>query len=265
MEEMNYGVTGEVAEPQNDTGIENNTEANESLGNDVDSSADNIEGLDNENGVNEEVAEPQEKQVQTPEQNAIFAKIRRESEARVREAELRARDNMIAEMGMEWNGQPIRNYDDYQRAVKEKQLMEEAQRRGIDPNVYAETQLLREEVASYRRESLLTQQDYELSGDPVKGSLYNSWKDEIREMADRHGCDLNTAFSVMLTDRIGEVLSMNQQKIQNETINKLNANQTSTPGALGTANEQPTLDAWSMSDDEFEKMKSKALNGELRR
>lgn len=265
MEDIDYGVTGEVAEPQNDTGMDIGAEVDENLGGDVDVSVDNVEGLVDENGVNEEVADPQERQAQTPEENAMFAKIRREAEARVREAELRARDNMIAEMGMEWNGQPIRNYDDYQRAVKEKQLMEEAQRRGIDPNAYAEAQLLREEVASYRRESLLTQQDYELSGDPVKGSLYNSWKDEIREMADRHGCDLNTAFSVMLTDRIGEVLSMNQQKIQNETISKINANQTSTPGALGSANEQPTLDAWSMSDDEFEKMKSKALNGELRR
>lgn len=266
MEEMNYGVSGEVAEPQDNTGMDNvDTSVVDNAGEDLGEVIDNTsEGAD-ENGVNEEVAEPQEKPVQSQEENALFAKMRRENEARVRQAQIEARDNMIAEMGMEWNGQPIRTYDEYQKALKEKQLMEEAQQRGIDPKAYAETQLLREEVASYRRESLLTQQDYELTSDPDKGALYNSWKDDIREMADRHGCDLNTAFSVILTERIGEVLSMNQKKIQNETIAKINENQVSTPGSLGASGEQPSLDAWSMSDNDFETMKAKALRGELRR
>lgn len=263
MEEMNYGVNEEVATPQEDTGMDIDTA--EGFGEDVNDPVENLNENIESDGVNEEVAEPQERQVQTPEQNAIFAKMRRENEARVREAEIRARDNVIAEMSMEWNGRPITNYAEYQRAVEEKKLMEEAEQRGYDPNLYAEMQMMRKEVDSYRRSSVLSQQDYELSTDPVKGNIYNSWKDEIREMADRHNCDLNTAFSVMLTERIGEVLSMNQQKIQNETINKINANQTSTPGALGSANEQPSLDAWSMSDADFEKMKARALNGELRR
>ena len=263
MEEMNYGVNEEVATPQEDTGMDIDTA--ESFNEDVNYSVESLNENIESDGVNEEVADPQERQVQTPEQNAIFAKMRRENEARVREAEVRARDNMIAEMGMEWNGSPITNYAEYQRAVEEKKLMEEAEQRGYDPNLYAEMQMMRKEVDSYSRSSILSQQDHELSADPVKGNLYNSWKDEIREMADRHNCDLNTAFSVMLTERIGEVLSMNQQKIQNETINKINANQQSTPGALGSANEQPSLDAWSMSDADFEKMKARALNGELRR
>ena len=263
MEEMNYGVNEEVATPQEDTGMD--IDIAEGFGEDVNDPVENLNENIESDGVNEEVAEPQERQVQTPEQNAIFAKMRRENEARVREAEIRARDNVIAEMSMEWNGRPITNYAEYQRAVEEKKLMEEAEQRGYDPNLYAEMQMMRKEVDSYRRSSVLSQQDYELSTDPVKGNIYNSWKDEIREMADRHNCDLNTAFSVMLTERIGEVLSMNQQKIQNETINKINANQTSTPGALGSANEQPSLDAWSMSDADFEKMKARALNGELRR
>lgn len=263
MEEMNYGVSEEVATPQEDTGMDIDTTEEFSEGID-----DSVEDL-NENieieGANEEVADSQERQVQTPEQNAIFAKMRRENEARVREAEIRARDNMIAEMGMEWNGRPITNYAEYQKAVEEKKLMEEAEQRGYDPNLYAEMQMMRREVDSYRRASVIAQQEHELSSDPVKGDLYNSWKYEIRELADKHNCDLNTAFSVMLTERIEEVLAMNQQKIQNETINKINENQTSTPGALGSANEQPSLDAWSMSDADFEKMKARALNGELRR
>lgn len=266
MEEMNYSVSGEVANPEVNTGMDNVdtgiNDAGEKLNNVIDGVN---EGAENE-GVNEEVADPQiEKPVQSQEQNALFAKMRRENEARVREAEIRARDNMIAEMNMEWNGQPIKTYSDYQKAIKEKQLMEEAQQRGIDPQAYTETQLLREEVASYRRESMLTQQDYELSADPIKGDLYNSWKDDIRQLADTHGCDLNTAFSVMLTDRIGEVLSMNQKKIQQETISKINENQSSTPGSLGASGEQPSLDAWTMSDNDFEAMKAKALRGELRR
>lgn len=256
MEEMNYSINEEVAESQDDTGID--IDATESLSGGISDSAEDLNEIIENDGVNNEVAESQEIQVQVPEQ-------KREIEVMVREAEIRARDNMIAEMGMEWNGKPLTNYAEYQRAIEEKRLMEEAEQRGYDPNLYAEMQMMKKEVDSYRRSSILSQQDYELSSDPVKSNIYNLWKDEIREMADRHDCDLNTAFSVMLTERIGEVLSMNQQKIQNETINKINANQKSTPGALGSANERPSLDAWSMSDDEFEKMKAKALNGELRR
>lgn len=256
MEEMNYSINEEVAESQDDTGID--IDGTESLSGGISDSAEDLNEIIENDGVNNEVAESQEIQVQVPEQ-------KREIEVMVREAEIRARDNMIAEMGMEWNGKPLTNYAEYQRAIEEKRLMEEAEQRGYDPNLYAEMQMMKKEVDSYRRSSILSQQDYELSSDPVKSNIYNLWKDEIREMADRHDCDLNTAFSVMLTERIGEVLSMNQQKIQNETINKINANQKSTPGALGSANERSSLDAWSMSDDEFEKMKAKALNGELRR
>lgn len=266
MEDMNLGVNGgEVAEPQNDV-IDNSADVevggvNESVDssvNDVDGIVDDLENTEVDNPENERIA-------QTPEENAAYARARREYETRVRQAEESARDNVIASMGMEWNGTPIATYAEYQRALREKQLQEEAQERGIDPKFYTEFQMMQEEVSNYRREATLSKQDYELAADPIKGSYYTAWKDDIRQLADQHNCDLNTAFSVLLTQRLDEVLSMNQKKIQNETINNINANSGSSPGSLGGANEQQSLDAWSMSDNDFEAMKARALRGELRR
>jgi len=70
----------------------------------------------------EEVAEPQ-KPVQTPEENAKFAAIRREAEAKARE---KARDELIAEMFGASHG--IFTYADYQKAVQTQKEQQEAER-----------------------------------------------------------------------------------------------------------------------------------------
>lgn len=81
-----------------------------------------------------EVATATEKTVQTPDENAKFAEVRRKAEAA-------ARDKTIAEMGMEWNGSPITTYEQY---VKAKAESEEAARRealqekGVDPTIVDE-------------------------------------------------------------------------------------------------------------------------------
>lgn len=85
--------------------------------------------------VTEEVANPQqEKPVQSKEENAKFAEVRRRAEAE-------ARDKTIADMGMVWNGKPITTYDQYVKAkaeAEEEQRRQSLQDRGIDPNVVDE-------------------------------------------------------------------------------------------------------------------------------
>lgn len=72
---------------------------------------------------NVEVVEPQQdnKPAQTAEENAKFAAIRREAEAK-------ARDKTIADMGMEWNGQPITTYEQYMNAKAESERLQMEQR-----------------------------------------------------------------------------------------------------------------------------------------
>lgn len=262
MEETNNSVNMEVATPEVNTGMDDTDytggNAEDNLDNELENNVvDNVNG-EVVNPDNEIIDGNQEKVVQTAEQNSMFAKIRRDAEAR-------ARDNLIAEMGMQWNDKPIKTYEDYKRAVREKQLAEEAQQRGLDPKFYTQFQMMQDELSAYKRNSMIAQQEAAFNADPVRGEIYNQWKDEIREMSDKHNVDLDTAFSLLVSERLPDILSMNQRKIQNETINKINANQISTPGSLGTANEQPSLDVWSMSDAEFEKMQARALSGGLRR
>lgn len=87
--------------------------------------------------VNEEVTTSQiEKPVQSKEDNAQYAAVRREAEAK---AEARTRDKMISEMYGESHG--IHTYSDYQRAVEreaEQKRKADLEERGIDPSVVDE-------------------------------------------------------------------------------------------------------------------------------
>ena len=94
----------------------------------------NVEPQEGEKPIesaNGDVATPQEgeKPKQSPEENAKFAEIRRE-------AERKARDKTISEMGMEWNGKPITTYDEYQKALaesKEQELLAQMKSDEVDP------------------------------------------------------------------------------------------------------------------------------------
>jgi hypothetical protein len=81
-----------------------------------------------------EVATPQQidKPVQDAETNSMYAKIRKEAEAK-------AKDEAIAEMGIVWNGQPIKTYAQYKKALEEKaeyNRRNALQEQGIDPEVF---------------------------------------------------------------------------------------------------------------------------------
>lgn len=251
MDEMNNNVYEEVVIPQNEENFDTSQEV-ETM-----DQSENVEVA--ESGNNEEVAETQiNKPIQSTEDNARFAKIRRE-------AEQRARDSVISEMGMEWNGQPITNYQQYQQALREKSLIEEAQQQGLDPQFYTDFRNMQDELNYYKRSTAINQQDVELANDPVRGNIYNQWKDDIKQIAIACNVDLKTAFSVVLEERLNEVLEVNSKRIQQDTISKINSNQTTTPGSLGASNDQPSLNAWDMSNDDFEKMLKKATSGALRR
>lgn len=113
--------------------------------NDVNASQDlNVEGqgeqvqtnLETVNAGNGETTTPQVevKPVQSAEDNAKFAEVRRKAESETR-------DKVIADMGYEWNGKPITTYDQYMKAkaeAEEQTRREELQEKGIDPTLIDE-------------------------------------------------------------------------------------------------------------------------------
>lgn len=245
MDEEIVDVSEEVVDPQVD-----NIETNEP----VDNVEDNIESV-----VDEDVAEPQiEKPIQSQEDNAMFAKMRRDAESR-------ARDNTIAEMGMVWNDKPVNTYAEYQQALKEKKFMEEAQQQGVDPQFYKDFRNMEDKLHYHERNSVILKQDNELSNDPVKGEFYKAWKDEVTELANAHDVDLRTAFSVILDEKLADVLAISNKKTQQDTITKISNNKGSTPGSLSSTIDQPSSNAWDMSEADFKVMMDKAARGELKK
>lgn len=111
---------------------------------------------------NVEVVEPQQEQVkpvQSAEDNAKYAEIRRKAEA---DAESRTRDKMISEMYGESHG--IHTYTDYQKAVaqaeqeaRDQQIREEYEAKGVPEELLDELVLSkreREERAIERKEQM---------------------------------------------------------------------------------------------------------------
>lgn len=98
-------------------------------GSQVETSVDNtqVEQVDNSvSSENVEVAAPQQdnKQVQSAEENANYAKIRREAEYKARQ---KARDEWVAEQNYSWNGKPITTEEAYKQALYEQELVEKGQ------------------------------------------------------------------------------------------------------------------------------------------
>lgn len=208
-----------------------------------------------EENENVEVVDPQQeqRQVQSPEQNAQFAKIRREAESR-------ARDQMISEMYGQTHG--IHTYADYQAALQEQRAREEAEKLGVDPELYSRFNSLESELNTLRREKTFIQQEAELSKDPVKGNLYSQWKDDVHQIANNFDVDLKTAFTLILDERLGDILNQSTQKAQQDAIKKITSNGQSSPGSLGSENANPKQSISGMADKDFDEMMKRVARGE---
>lgn len=208
-----------------------------------------------EQQVNNTQVENATQQTQTPEQNAVFAKVRRE-------AEQRAMDKVVAEMEMEWNGKPITTYSQYQAALREKQSIEKAQQMGIDPQFYSEFEQMKQQIHMQEREKTFMQQENQLMNDPVKGQLYSKWKDDIYSMSNSYNVDLRTAFTLLLDERLGDILGQTSQQATQDTIRKINSNAVTTPGALGSEIVDTKASVKDMSKEDFGKLLDRVKRGE---
>lgn len=211
--------------------------------------------------VNEEVANPQtaERPTQTQEENSRYAAIRREAEAR---AEQRAKDQLIAELyGQDYG---IYSYADYQKAMEQQRVAQEAQQKGIDPELYQTINSLQEKVSTYERKTAMIKQDETLSNDPHVGSLYKEWKNDVYAMADQYNVDLDTAFTILTRERIGDILGKTKQQTEQEVIRGLQSNASSSPGALSTERSDIKQNYNDMPKKDFDALLNKVLNGEVR-
>lgn len=204
------------------------------------------------NSEGSEVAteQPAEKPVQSAEDNARFAEIRRRTESE-------ARDKTIAEL---YGDQGITTYAQYQEALRQQQEAEQRQQYidqyGIDPNAIQDivkSELENHPVVQSAREQARTLQlnNAALELSKVAKELginadIKSWADVeslpkyelIKNGIVNNNLDIVTAAKMAYFD---DVVSSRAQKAQNETIAKLQANGQASPGSLADTGQTTQL------------------------
>ena len=190
-----------------------------------------------ETSVEVEVAEPQqEKPVQSKEENAQYAQVRRDAEAKTR-------DKMISEMyGASHN---IHTYSDYQKAMEqqaEQKRKEELAEKGIDPSVFDEY-INNNPTVKESREIIAQQKAQQKRNDEYgefleyfkveNGRDFNSATDQISpevwEMTTK-GKSLTDAFAFSTTKVLKAKIAEYEAKFKAQETNENNAN--SSPGSV---------------------------------
>ena len=169
-----------------------------------------------------------------------------------------ARDAVYNEL---YGAQGVTSEAEYKRQVERQRLMEE----GKDPELYMKLNSLETELKTYRQNDTFQRQDTSLRADPVRGEFYKQWESEVRSSAAAWNCDLQSAFTVMLNQRLPDILSGQATKAEQAAINKMLQNTQSTPGALAAPPADKPASYAEMSDADFEALHERAVRGDLRK
>jgi len=215
------------------------------------------EQVETTESANEEVTTSQEniKPVQTPEQNSLYAQIRRE-------AEQKALDKFVSETYGESHG--IHTKSEYDRAVKEQQ--EETQRqeyreKGIDPDMV--NKLINDNpTVKQANEIIAKQQQSEKINSEVQ-ALFKEFP-EAREMKIPDSVFLESIDSkIPLVYAYAKYATKNALAIaEQKALKGITQNAQTSPGALSTGQAAQTSSINSMSKADFQRMQNEVLMGE---
>ena len=205
-------------------------------------------------GVTEAIAEPKQSQ----EDNSKFANMRRESDSYRKQAQ--EADQLMSEMyGASHN---IHSVKEYRAAVAQQKQTEEAQAKGVDPQIYSQFNSMQARLNAMESEKTLSSQDAQLSNDPKNGELYKEWRDEIHSIASEHNVDYDIAFTYLVRERLSELMSKSSQKVEQKTLSNIinrSKKQVETGGESGLTGK---IDVNSLTDAQMDDMEQRAMRGE---
>jgi hypothetical protein len=221
--------------------------------------------------VNEGVATSQ-KPVQSAEDNAKFAAIRREAEQK---AATKAKDEIIAEMYGE--SHRIYTYADYQKALADQKAQEQRQQfqdeNGFDPDVIKP--VVEQMLKSDPRYQRLEQMEREANVSTAVSKFSEEFPelgiksfddiaklpniDKMYEYVNSKGLSLNDAYKLA---NYGDVIGKTATQAQQEAIKKIAANGASSPGSLAAGGEGEEKSIFKMSQTDFHKLQEEVLRGE---
>jgi hypothetical protein len=231
----------------------------------------------NSESVNGGVATPQnDKPAQSPEQNAEFARVRRD-------AETKARDAVIAEMYGESHG--IKTYAEYQKAIADNKAAEQREQfreeNGIDPESLKpvfeqwkeadpDFQELKAIRAAKNSMKALSDLNAELKDAGVDLEIKDLSTEELTKIPNidkilehvQIGHNLADAF--FLANK-KDIINRQVQTAQQETIKKISANGASSPGSLAAGGETQPTSIYGLSKDDFAKMRDEVLRGDRKK
>lgn len=145
-----------------------------------------------------------------------------------------------------------------------QEMQEQAQKAGVDPEFYQSVINMQAEFDSLKREKTMMEQDAALQNDPVHGELYKKWQKDVRTYAEQLGTDIETAYTLLLRERIPEILADTQRKGEQSAIKNIINRDNASAGPVDGAPAQLKTDIWSMKSDDFNQMIEKAKRGELK-
>ena len=207
-------------------------------------------------GVTEQEAAETAKQSQ--EDNSKFANMRRESDGYRKQAQ--EADQLMSEMyGTSHNIHSVR---EYKAAMASQRQTEEAEAKGMDPQIYSQFNSMQARLNAMESEKTLSAQDTQLSNDPKNGELYKEWRDEIHEIAKMYNSDYDTAFTLLVRERLTDLMSKSSQKAEQKTLSNVinrSKRQVETGGEGGLTGK---IDVNSLTDAQMDDMEQRAMRGE---
>lgn len=220
-----------------------------------------------ESASSEVATEQPVKPVQSPEENARFAEVRRK-------AEQEAQDKLIAEMYGKSHG--IYTKADYDKAVREQQereMLEQMKSEEVDPKEiykalkendpdYQELQKIKAETYTQNQLRELNNELKELEIDVEVKSLDDLAKlDNAEQIIDHIKTGKTLAEAYFLANRKA-LIQKEAEKVRKETLEKTLSLKGSSPGALDQSAGTEHKDSYStMSSEDFEKLKEDVLMG----
>jgi hypothetical protein len=181
-------------------------------------------------------------------------------------AEQRARDALIAEMYGESHG--IRTYAEYQAATQRQREAEDRQRyqqAGLDPdmlNQFLENHPDIKAARELKRDNTLLEQDRKLESDPNFGELYKQFRDEVHQLAKLAQADYDTAFTLVLRDKLPSLLSGTKTQAEQEAIKKITQNAQTSTGSLSGGDVPHSTSISQMPKTDFNKLVEQVKRGE---
>jgi len=214
--------------------------------------------------------QPTEKPVQSKEDNAKYADIRRN-------AEREAQDKLISEMyGTSHGIHTKADYDKAYREQRESELLEQMRDSEADPkDIYAQLKQSDPDFQEYQKiknETYTSKQISELNADlkDIGIDLQINGIDDLEQLPNKesvmnHISQGKTLAEAYFLANKKEIIAAQAQKAQAEVIKKTESLNGASPGALDSSGGDQSSSIYSMSNNDFAKMKADALSGRLRK